>query len=124
MINVTCGIIEYNDKILISQRSENKIEYPLYWEFPGGKCLDNESITQCLIREIKEELNIDVSFKKNIYIKKTYLNKYNLYYCLCTVDDISNLKINNEINDYKIVNKNELKDMKLIPGDKEIIIYI
>ena len=124
MINVTCGIIEYNNMILISQRSKNKLEYPLYWEFPGGKCLDNEKIEECLQRELKEELNIDVIFKKIIYIKMKYLNKYNLYYCLCKVNDISNLKINDEINDYKLINKKELKNINLIPGDKKIIDYI
>jgi 8-oxo-dGTP diphosphatase len=33
---------------------------PLLWEFPGGKIEPNESETECLIREVKEELSIDI----------------------------------------------------------------
>ena len=48
MIIVSCGIIKYNNKYLITQRSKNKKEFPSYWEFPGGKCNNNENIEDCL----------------------------------------------------------------------------
>jgi 8-oxo-dGTP diphosphatase len=35
-MEVTCGIILQNEKILVTQRSE-KMKLPLKWEFPGGK---------------------------------------------------------------------------------------
>ena len=35
MIEVTCAIIEHNNKVLVTQRSE-KMALPLKWEFPGG----------------------------------------------------------------------------------------
>ena len=47
MINVACGLINYNNKYLITQ-SKNKKEYPLYCEFPGGKCSKDKSIENCL----------------------------------------------------------------------------
>lgn len=59
MIDVTCAIIEHNDRILITQRSE-KMHPQLKWEFPGGKIDDGESAEECLVREIKEELNIEI----------------------------------------------------------------
>ena len=122
MIKVTCGIIKYYDKYLITQRSKNKKEYPLYWELPGGKCETNESIENCLIREIKEELNINVKFKNIIYIKNNFLNKYDLYYCLCSTND-QNIKVNNEIEKYKNIDKNELLNYNFIPSDKIVINY-
>lgn len=59
MINVTCAIIEHNEKILVVQRSEF-MKLPLKWEFPGGKIENNESKEACIKREIKEELNIEI----------------------------------------------------------------
>ncbi|MBK0369222.1 (deoxy)nucleoside triphosphate pyrophosphohydrolase [Flavobacterium agrisoli] len=59
MIKVTCAIIRINEKILVVQRSE-KMKLPLKWEFPGGKMENNESEEDCINREIKEELSIDI----------------------------------------------------------------
>lgn len=59
MLQVTCAIIEHANKILICQRSAS-MKLPLKWEFPGGKIESGESKEECLRREIKEELNIDI----------------------------------------------------------------
>ncbi len=60
MINVSCAIIK-NDKgeILVTQRSAS-MKLPLKWEFPGGKIEENETAEECLLREIKEELSIEI----------------------------------------------------------------
>lgn len=57
MIKVICAIIEDYDRALVVQRSE-KMKLPNKWEFPGGKIEKNETEEECIIREIKEELNI------------------------------------------------------------------
>lgn len=54
---VICAIIEYTDGVLVVQRS-SLMKQPLKWEFPGGKLENGESEKECIIREIKEELNI------------------------------------------------------------------
>jgi 8-oxo-dGTP diphosphatase len=57
---VTCAIIlNSQNQILVTQRSST-MHLPLKWEFPGGKIEANETPEACLIREIKEELNIDI----------------------------------------------------------------
>jgi 8-oxo-dGTP diphosphatase len=60
MIKVTCAIIRNeDDEILVVQRGEDT-DHPFKWEFPGGKVKKGESDEECIIREIKEELSIDI----------------------------------------------------------------
>jgi 8-oxo-dGTP diphosphatase len=64
-IDVTCAIIIDGTKILACQRKEDS-DHPLEWEFPGGKIYIGESATDCIIREIKEELDIDIVVEKSM----------------------------------------------------------
>jgi 8-oxo-dGTP diphosphatase len=60
MINVTCAVIRNEEnEILIVQRGENT-DHPFKWEFPGGKVDPGETEEECIIREIREELSIDI----------------------------------------------------------------
>jgi 8-oxo-dGTP diphosphatase len=60
MIDVTCAIIRNDEnEVLVVQRSE-KSDHPFKWEFPGGKTTPGESHEECVIREINEELGIDI----------------------------------------------------------------
>jgi 8-oxo-dGTP diphosphatase len=69
-IQVTCAIILKEEKVLCAQRSEI-MPLPLKWEFPGGKIEKNESPAECLKREIREELNLEIeivqAFKSNFH---------------------------------------------------------
>lgn len=59
IIPVTCALIIHSGKVLAAQRSES-MDLPGKWEFPGGKVEEGEVPETCLVREIKEELAIDV----------------------------------------------------------------
>ena len=65
--NIGVGVVIKNKNILISKRFEDGLLGGL-WEFPGGKINNHESIEECIIREIKEELNITV--KPKLFIKQ------------------------------------------------------
>lgn len=65
MIQVVCAVILKENRILIAQRSA-KMKLPLKWEFPGGKLEDAENEEEAIIREIKEELNIEILPSKKI----------------------------------------------------------
>jgi 8-oxo-dGTP diphosphatase len=58
-IEVSAALIFNNGKILITQRHSNAHLGGL-WEFPGGKREPNETFEQCLVREIREELGIEI----------------------------------------------------------------
>ncbi len=63
MKKVSAGIICRNGKMLICQRPEGKT-LAGYWEFPGGKLEEGETMPECLKRELKEELGIDAQIGK------------------------------------------------------------
>lgn len=65
MIHVTCAVIRDGEQYLICQRSE-KMKSPLKWEFPGGKVEEGESLEECLLREIKEELDIKITIERKL----------------------------------------------------------
>ena len=56
----TIALIDDESKILIGKRPYGKT-FENLWEFPGGKVKKNETVEQALIRETKEEINIDLS---------------------------------------------------------------
>ena len=55
-----CALVDRDGRVLITQRPEGK-ELGGYWEFPGGKIEHGETPEESLIRELDEELGIDVS---------------------------------------------------------------
>jgi 8-oxo-dGTP diphosphatase len=60
MINVTCAIIQNEeDEVLIVQRGETT-DHPFKWEFPGGKLHYEETEEECILREVEEELSMEI----------------------------------------------------------------
>lgn len=64
-ISVVCAIIIYKEKILVVQRGI-QMTLPYKWEFPGGKIELNETEEESIIREIREELNIEITLLKKL----------------------------------------------------------
>ncbi|WP_456403738.1 (deoxy)nucleoside triphosphate pyrophosphohydrolase [Hydrogenimonas sp.] len=54
---VTAAIIQKDNKVLLARRSKNQ-NLAGYWEFPGGKLEEGETLQHCLERELFEELNV------------------------------------------------------------------
>jgi len=59
-VEVAAGLVFRDGKLLITQRNADAHLGGL-WEFPGGKREPNESFEECLVRELREELGIEVS---------------------------------------------------------------
>lgn len=62
-IDVAAALIFHNRKLLITQRRPDD-HLPNLWEFPGGKVESGETFEQCLVREIREELAIEISVRE------------------------------------------------------------
>ena len=61
-----------NNKLIIIQRDDKPgLRFAGMWDLPGGARDDNESPVECVTREVKEELGIDLS-PESIVWQKTY----------------------------------------------------
>ena len=57
---VTAAIIMHQGRLLLTRRRAD-VPYPLLWEFPGGKVEPDEDPRDCIVRELKEELAMDIA---------------------------------------------------------------
>jgi 8-oxo-dGTP diphosphatase len=60
LLVAACALVDPDHRVLLSRRPEGKPMAGL-WEFPGGKVLDGETPEACVIRELQEELGLDVT---------------------------------------------------------------
>ena len=121
IINVVAGVIKNEEgKILITQRNLKKAQGGL-WEFPGGKIEPNETRENAIVREIKEELDIDIQVEN--YLSEKVFNypekDINLIALECK-------KINGDVKlleheDYRWVDNSELENFEFAPADLFIV---
>ena len=85
-IRVAAAVIERGTAVLVTRRLEGTHLEGL-WEFPGGKCEPGESIHQCLIREIVEELGVPVAPGETLLVTRhEYPEKtVELHFIACTM---------------------------------------
>ena len=120
MTQVTAAIIRQNDKILICKRGAGG-NCAFLWEFPGGKLEMGETLEECLIRECKEELEIDIAIKC-VFVETTY--KYpdrEIAFTFFNAEIMGGELKMNVHNDMQWVLPSELKDYEFCPADMEII---
>ncbi len=121
-IVVSIALINEANEILLSKRPNNK-HLAGFWEFPGGKVESGETPEGALIREIKEELNIDIndkciaplSFSEFDY--KEFQLLLLLYICRRWEGEPKSME-NNEL---KWVEPNMLRKYKMPPADDSLI---
>jgi len=116
----TAAIIKENDKIFLAQRKKND-NFPLYWEFPGGKVEKDETPEECLKREISEELGIEIEiispFTFTLWDYKEF--RILLLFFNCRIIKGKPKKI--ECSDWGWFGKEDVEKLKLLPADNSII---
>ena len=122
-IDVVAAVIMKNDLFLIANRSFEDNSQGI-WEFPGGKVEENETFTSALIREIREELSLNIKVGNmiaTIDLNKTDKNIYVHYYYAIILSGQISLNVHSE---FKWVPLNQLKSFTYIDGDRHILNYL
>lgn len=92
IMHVACGImIDINNHIFMGKRS-NLSSDSGKWEFPGGKQEPGESMRQCLHREWKEELNVNIEITELLPIT-SQTGKYCCHYFTGKITDVANIQL-------------------------------
>lgn len=125
-IEVVAAVIKDNDLFLATQRGYG--EFKGMWEFPGGKIEPLENKKDALVREIKEELNADISVDKYLCTVEYNYPTFHLimytYICSLISKTIENVKHNDielEHEDYKWLKLENIDKVEWLPADIEII---
>ena len=118
-IEVSSAIVIKDKRIFITQRGHG--DFKDKWEFPGGKLEAGESAEQCIVREIKEELNADIEVVDFLNTSEYAYPKFNLimhnYICRLKSQNMQLL----EHKAAKFVHSNELDTIDFLPADLLII---
>jgi len=120
LIQVAAGLIVREGRYLIARR---KIGTHLggLWEFPGGKCEPGESLEDCLRRELREELGIDVSAPVHFRtIRHDYPEKtVELHFFRCAISRGEALALDCE--EIRWVMPDEMTDYEFPPADRPLV---
>lgn len=120
---VAAAIIEHDGKILLARRRQDA-PYPLLWEFPGGKVEKAEDPKDCVVREIREELAIEIAVT-GIYdvIFYRYPERHVLvlaYLCRWQEGEIRDV----EVAEHRWVSPAEIATFDLLPADIPLALRI
>jgi len=124
MTRVTVGILQKNGKILVCQRKKGT-RYELKWEFPGGKVEPNESVENCLRRELHEELSVNIGSIGKVEVQAADYDdggKFEVHYCFVT--DFEGEPLNNVFEQIRWVSPYELTKLDNLEGNKAIVAQI
>ncbi|MFY7861779.1 MAG: (deoxy)nucleoside triphosphate pyrophosphohydrolase [Chitinophagales bacterium] len=118
--HVTCAIIEKESCVLAVQRSK-KMSLPLKWEFPGGKIEKGETEEECVIREIKEELNLDIEVSKRLNSSTFDYPNFSIQLIPFLAKQTGGQLMLNEHSGYKYLKKDELLNLDWARADIPIV---
>ncbi len=120
VIEVAAGLIHRDGCYLIARRKAGT-HLAGFWEFPGGKREADESLAECLQRELFEELNIhvDIPIPYRI-IRHDYLDRViELHFFRCAIEQGEPLPIDCE--EVRWVHPQDLTQFTFPPADHAII---
>jgi len=125
LLVVACALIDADGRVLIAERPAGK-QLAGLWEFPGGKIEAGERPEDSLIRELKEELGIDV--KQECLAPLTFAShayaEFHLMMPLYICRRWQGIAVSREGQALKWVYPNRLRDYPMPPADAPLIPFL
>ena len=122
-VRVVAAVIRKNDDGIqrIFSTARGYGAYKGWWEFPGGKIENGETPQQALVREIREELTAEIEVGERIRtIEYDYPEFHLSMDCFWASVKSGHLELK-EAEDARWLTGDELKDVKWLPADLELI---
>ncbi|WP_017380948.1 (deoxy)nucleoside triphosphate pyrophosphohydrolase [Paenisporosarcina sp. TG-14] len=123
-LNVVAAVIHNEQNEILCALRSPVMALPNLWEFPGGKIEEGESHETALIREIQEELNIEIEVGENV--EDTYFEYENFTIQLTSYFASINsgeMKAT-EHAELRWVTIDKLKDLEWAPADIPAVLTI
>ena len=122
-LNVTAAIIERGSEILIAQRLKGS-HMGLKWEFPGGKIEPGESPEECLMREIKEELDLDIRVGDRMMVVDHQYEKIRVILHCYRCSYLGGEAKKKDCQDFQWVARRDLKSFDFAEADRPVVRYL
>ena len=118
-IVVTAAVVERDGCYLVTRRLTGT-HLAGFWECPGGKCDEGETLAACLAREITEELGVHARVGENIYsVAHAYPERVvELHFFRCVLDGEPHAALGQEM---RWVPRSDLHSLEFPPADAELI---
>lgn len=114
-LSVWVFIVTFDERILLTQRAAEKSRAFL-WEPVGGCVVSDENVLECAVREVQEEISLNIYRDKlELFYKEIKKNEILEYYRIVVGSiDIDSLSLQkNEVQAVKLVDIEELIDMEV-----------
>lgn len=118
-IRVVAAVIRNEEKIFATARGYG--DYKGWWEFPGGKIENGETPKQALIREIREELTVEISVGELIKTVEYDYPNFHLSMDCFWAEVLSGQLELKEAEEARWLSREELLDVKWLPADLELV---
>jgi 8-oxo-dGTP diphosphatase len=118
-IVVSAAVVERGSRYLLTRRVAGT-HLEGCWEFPGGKCEPGETVADCLMREIREELGCEIAIGDQILsISHEYPDRIvDLHFFRCHLHGEPRPLIGQEI---RWVSRADLRTLEFPPADQTLI---